>query len=84
MWTGCRCHRCQGTPSSSLKMLDALKVWIGKSVAWVELNGQPALSLSEDGIVTTAFTVTASTNGIEQLMWLMNPAKLGNVTDALT
>ena len=58
--------------------------WIGKSIAWVELNGQPALSLTEDGIVTTAFTVTASTDGIKQLMWLMNPAKLGNVTDALT
>ncbi|MET0863538.1 MAG: RNA polymerase sigma-70 factor [Nakamurella sp.] len=57
--------------------------WTGKSVGWVELNGQPAVTLSQDGVVTTAFTVTASADGIEQLLWLMNPAKLGNVQAAV-
>jgi len=57
--------------------------WAGKSVGWVELNGQPAVTLSENGLVTTAFTVTASEDGIEQLMWLMNPAKLVSVQAAV-
>jgi RNA polymerase sigma-70 factor (ECF subfamily) len=57
--------------------------WAGKAIAWVELNGQPALTLAENGVVTTAVTVTTSAGGIEQLMWLMNPAKLGNLTVAV-
>jgi RNA polymerase sigma-70 factor (ECF subfamily) len=53
--------------------------WIGKTIEWVELNGQPAVTLSEDGIVTTALTLTAGEGGIQQLMWMMNPDKLGRV-----
>jgi len=56
--------------------------WTGKSVGWVEINGQPAVTLADNGLVTTAFTVTASADGIEQLLWLMNPAKLSNVQAA--
>lgn len=56
--------------------------WAGKSIAWVEVNGQPAATLSEDGEVTTMVTVTASAEGIEQLLWVMSPHKLGHLTPA--
>lgn len=54
--------------------------WIGKSIGWVEVNGQPAATLIEDGEVTTVITVTTSADGIEQLLWVMSPQKLGHVT----
>ncbi|MBP2376979.1 RNA polymerase sigma-70 factor (ECF subfamily) [Microbacterium phyllosphaerae] len=54
--------------------------WTGKSLDWVEINGQPAATLSENGTVTTVVTVTATENGIEQLLWVMSPEKLGHVT----
>lgn len=54
--------------------------WTGKSLDWVEINGQPAATLSENGTVTTVVTVTVTENGIEQLLWVMSPEKLGHVT----
>nr|WP_236571277.1 RNA polymerase sigma-70 factor [Microbacterium hydrocarbonoxydans] len=54
--------------------------WTGKSIGWVEVNGQPAATLTENGEVTTIVTVTASGEGIEQLLWVMSPQKLGHVT----
>lgn len=56
--------------------------WKGKTIDWVEINGQPAATLSEDGIVTTAVTVVASPGGITQLLWMMSPDKLHHVTTA--
>ena len=50
--------------------------WTGKSIDWVELNGQPAVTLSEDGVVTTALTLTAGADGIEPVLWIRSPAKL--------
>ena len=57
--------------------------WTGKTIDWVELNGQPAVTLTENGQVTTAVTVTASGDGIRHLMWMMNPDKLNRVTTAV-
>ena len=53
--------------------------WIGKTIDWVELNGQPAVTISEDGVVTTVAMITASDDGIRQIHWIMSPAKLGHV-----
>ncbi|MFJ4165460.1 RNA polymerase sigma-70 factor [Microbacterium sp. NPDC089698] len=57
--------------------------WIGKSIGWVEVNGQPAAALVQDGEVTTLVTVTTSAAGIAQLLWVMSPDKLGAVTAAI-
>ena len=38
--------------------------WAGKAVDWVEVNGQPAVTLSENGVVTTLLTLTSSPGGI--------------------
>lgn len=53
--------------------------WAGKSIDWVTLNGRPAVTLTEDGVVTTALTVTATDAGITRLLWIMSPDKLGRV-----
>ncbi|WP_203581139.1 RNA polymerase sigma-70 factor [Microbacterium hibisci] len=53
--------------------------WTGKSLAWVELNGQPAVTLSENGVVTTALALTLSDTGITRLLWVMSPEKLSRV-----
>lgn len=54
--------------------------WTGKTIDWVEVNSQPAATLTENGEVTTMVTVTTSSDGIEQLLWVMSPQKLGHVT----
>ena len=56
--------------------------WVGKTIDWVELNGQHAVTLTENGTVTTAVTMTAGHDGIQQLMWMMNPDKLHRVSSA--
>ncbi len=56
--------------------------WTGKSVGWVEVNGQPAVTLSEHGIVTTLLTLTSSRDGITRLLWVMSPGKLHHVAIA--
>lgn len=53
--------------------------WTGKTIDWVEVNGQPAATLTENGEVTTMVTVTASSDGILQLLWVMSPPKLRHV-----
>jgi len=50
--------------------------WTGADLRWVEANGHPAVELSRDGVVFTILTMTTSEAGIDQLLWLMNPAKL--------
>jgi len=50
--------------------------WTDADLRWVEANGHPAVELSRDGVVYTILTMTTSEAGIDQLLWLMNPAKL--------
>lgn len=54
--------------------------WAGKEIDWVEINGQQAATLTQDGVVTTAVTLTTSPDGILQLLWIMAPDKLRHVT----
>lgn len=53
--------------------------WTNKSIDWAEVNGQPAATLTEDGHVTTLVTVTPSSDGILQLLWVMSPEKLRHI-----
>lgn len=53
--------------------------WTGKTIEWVEVNGQPAATLSEEGTITAIVTVTTGADGIRQLLWIMSPDKLGHV-----
>jgi len=54
--------------------------WTGVDLRWVEANGLPSVELSRNGVPFTIVTVTVSESGINQLLWLMNPAKLSPMT----
>jgi RNA polymerase sigma-70 factor (ECF subfamily) len=40
------------------------------------VNGQPAALLRHDEEVFTVLTINASAEGIDQILWMMNPAKI--------
>ena len=52
--------------------------WRDVAFTWVEANGQASVRLSRDGGVVAVMTVTASTAGVDQILWMMNPVKLGD------
>ncbi|MEU9885795.1 RNA polymerase sigma-70 factor [Sphaerisporangium sp. NPDC051011] len=52
------------------------RFWAGVEVTWASTNGQTSALLSRDGEVLAVLTVTASAQGIDQVLWMMNPAKL--------
>ncbi|MFI7125066.1 RNA polymerase sigma-70 factor [Nonomuraea sp. NPDC050153] len=58
----------------------AHRFWAGVDVAWAGTNGQTAALLSRDGEVFAVVTVTASEQGIDQVLWMMNPAKITAVS----
>ncbi|UOX92062.1 RNA polymerase sigma-70 factor [Amycolatopsis sp. FBCC-B4732] len=57
----------------------ATRFWAGVSVTPAFVNGAHAMLLSRDGEVFTVLTVTASGEGIDQVLWMMNPGKLAAV-----
>lgn len=56
--------------------------WTGISLSWVEINGQAAVLVSRDGIPGALGTIDASAQGIDQIMWIMRPSKLGAISTA--
>jgi RNA polymerase sigma-70 factor (ECF subfamily) len=56
------------------------RFWVGVDFAWVEANGQPGALLRRDGVPFAVVTVTTSDQGIDQVLWMMNPGKLGAFT----
>jgi RNA polymerase sigma-70 factor (TIGR02957 family) len=54
--------------------------WVGVEITEAEVNGRPSMLLSKEGTTFAVLTVVASTLGIEQVLWMMNPHKLGAVT----
>jgi len=52
------------------------RFWAGVTVAPSVVNGAHAVRLSRDGKVFAVLTVTASAEGIDQVLWMMNPGKL--------
>lgn len=57
----------------------ASRFWAGVSVHPIELNGQQAVSLILDGAVLAVVTVTADSEGIGRILWVMNPQKLTGI-----
>jgi RNA polymerase sigma-70 factor (ECF subfamily) len=64
------------------KFLHALSwFWNGIEVQWATTNGQSAAVLrQEDGTVYGLLTLSASTEGINQLLWMVNPEKITTVS----
>jgi RNA polymerase sigma-70 factor (ECF subfamily) len=52
--------------------------WTGADVSFVEVNGQAAVVARRDGEAFALVTVIASAEGIDQVLWQLNPAKLAS------
>ena len=55
----------------------APRLWDGVETELATLNGEHAIALRRDGAVFGLVVVHASAERIDQVLWLMNPAKLG-------
>ena len=61
----------------------APRLWPGTALSWIEANGEPAVLISRDGAVVALLALSASADGVEQLMWVLSPEKLGGVSTLL-
>ena len=57
--------------------------WTGVTLSWIESNGQAAVLISRNGTAVTLATITASEQGIDQIMWVMKPSKLAAMSLSL-
>ncbi|MEU0965803.1 RNA polymerase sigma-70 factor [Streptomyces sp. NPDC005917] len=62
----------------------APRFWPPADTRWVEANGRPAVLVSVDGDVVALLAVDASVDGIDRIMWVMNPAKLLPYVESLS
>ncbi|RPF30466.1 RNA polymerase sigma-70 factor [Streptomyces sp. TLI_185] len=62
----------------------APRFWPHTDIRWVEANGRPAVLVSSGGEPTALLTVDISAEGIDRLMWVMNPAKLAPYVASLS
>jgi RNA polymerase sigma-70 factor (ECF subfamily) len=54
--------------------------WDDVDLEWVTTNGQSAVVVRHEGSVRCFVTVTASTDGVEDVLWIFNPQKLAGVS----
>ncbi len=64
------------------RFLTAISTWFwdGLEVRWATTNGQTSAVLRRAGTVYGVLTVTASTEGIDQVLWMVNPAKIAAIS----
>jgi RNA polymerase sigma-70 factor (ECF subfamily) len=53
--------------------------WPGTSLSSIETNGTPSVLISRGGAVVGLLAISASSDGIDQLMWVLSPEKLGGL-----
>jgi RNA polymerase sigma factor (sigma-70 family) len=60
------------------KYITAISTWFwdGMDVQWVTTNGQVSAMLVRNGNVFGVLAVTASAEGIDHLLWMVNPEKI--------
>ncbi|MEV4410799.1 RNA polymerase sigma-70 factor [Catellatospora sp. NPDC049609] len=56
--------------------------WTGAELSWIEANGRASVLASREGEPFVLVTVSATGQGIDQVMWVMNPAKLARIAAA--
>jgi RNA polymerase sigma-70 factor (ECF subfamily) len=54
--------------------------WTGVTLTQVETNGQASILMSRDGVPVALVVIDASTQGIDQIMWIMRPSKLAAIS----
>jgi RNA polymerase sigma-70 factor (ECF subfamily) len=50
--------------------------WEGVDLHWTMTNGQPSVVARHEGSVRCVLTISASADGIQDLLWMFNPDKL--------
>jgi RNA polymerase sigma-70 factor (TIGR02957 family) len=55
--------------------------WPGLEIEFVTVNGQACALLRRDGELYGVLAVTVTDGGIDQVLWMLNPDKLGAVTN---
>ncbi|GAB3877772.1 RNA polymerase sigma-70 factor [Microbispora bryophytorum] len=58
------------------------RFWAGVEVEWADVNGQAAALLRHDDELFAVLTVNASEEGVDQVLWMMNPAKIAALSAA--
>jgi RNA polymerase sigma-70 factor (ECF subfamily) len=59
------------------------RFWQNATFSWMQVNGQSSVLITRDGVIIALATVDASPEGIGQIMWVMNPAKLTTISRSL-
>jgi RNA polymerase sigma-70 factor (ECF subfamily) len=52
------------------------RFWPDTHLEWVEANGRPSVLVSRDGTDVALLAIEARTEGIDTLLWVLNPVKL--------
>ncbi|WP_239115596.1 RNA polymerase sigma-70 factor [Planotetraspora kaengkrachanensis] len=60
----------------------APRFWPDKTIEPIEANGHPGALIWQGDTLVAFVTVNASEEGIHQLLWVMNPAKLARISAA--
>ena len=61
----------------------ASQFWANVTLTWMQVNGQSSVLIVRDGVIIVLVTVEVSLQGIGQIMWVMNPAKLTAISKSL-
>ena len=59
------------------------RFWENTTLSWTQVNGQPSVLIMRDEVIVALAAVDASPQGIGQILWIMNPAKLVAVARSL-
>jgi RNA polymerase sigma-70 factor, ECF subfamily len=57
--------------------------WTDLTVSWMQVNGQSSVLIRRGSAIYALLTVDASPQGIGQILWVMNPAKLAAIARSL-
>ena len=58
----------------------AAHFWDGVKLDWIETNGEAAVLVSREGLPVALTTIDASEQGIDQIVWILRPSKLGAIS----
>ncbi|MFJ4834345.1 RNA polymerase sigma-70 factor [Streptomyces sp. NPDC088747] len=61
----------------------APRFWPGSDISWVEANGRPAVLVTFGGDAAALLCLDVSPQGVERIMWVMNPVKLAPYVTSL-
>ncbi len=62
----------------------APRFWPRTEVRWVEANGRPAVLVQSGERTVALLSVDASADGIDRVLWVLNPTKLAPFVASLT